>query len=79
MNDQEPRPQTYLSQAQADAALEAKGRFAARQRQHIVGTEPLGPVLPAPQWSRDGADMPPEPPLGIAVDQVEQMLTTEHR
>src|SRR6266851_4091798 len=48
-----PEAGTYFGQAQADAALEAKGRFAAQQRPHIVGSG-SAPPLASPEWSRDG-------------------------
>ena len=75
----ESKPQTYLAQAQADAALEAQGRFAAQQRPHIIGTDPIPPPLASPEWSQDAAKVPPEPPLGFAIDEVPgDMEKVEH-
>jgi hypothetical protein len=71
MNDDQPKPQTHFARAIADAALEAKGRFAA-QRPRINGTEPTVPVPgPIPIWGQ-GPQPGDEPPTGVAIDDLEQ-------
>ena len=53
----------------ANCNLDTEGRSA------IVGTDALGPILPAPSWSRDLAALPPERPLGARVDDLVDMET----
>lgn len=49
----EPKAGTYLAQQQADAALQARGRFAASQSAQINGTDPVvKPPGQLAEWQR---------------------------
>ena len=61
----------YLSRAEADADLEAQGRFKKQSPTMIVGT-PQYPKQPANSpWHSD--PVPPEPPLEIDLDFVGEL------
>jgi hypothetical protein len=64
---------TFLGRAVADLNGEAQGRFGvAKAPATIVGLTPTASMPgTAPQWSKDGALLGDEPPLGIAVDELE--------
>jgi hypothetical protein len=59
-----------IAVAEADAV---GGRFAARERSTVIGAAPAPryPTLPESLWGNQGAAVPPEPPLGVAVDQMD--------
>jgi hypothetical protein len=71
---------SYFGQAQNDIERHATGRFAAtKSAAMVVGSEPTVTVPgPLPIWAQ-GPQPGAEPPLGAAIDDVEQMLTVEHR
>lgn len=60
--DPDPEPDTYYSRAQSALADEA-GRFA--KPRPTMSPASVGPV---PEWSRDLAKMPPEPPLNVDIN-----------
>jgi len=62
---------TYHSRALADAELEFSGRFKATGKPTVSGSEPLVryPLQATSPWNDAG--VPPEPPTGYAIDQLE--------
>ena len=64
MTGSDREPTTYYALAQVDDAD-------AGARPAVIGASAHGPKLPAPQWCTDAAALvPPEPPLGLRVDEV---------
>jgi hypothetical protein len=63
---------TYFQRAQADADLELGGRYAKVTETTVTGATP-GPIYPKQPpnspWHHD--PMPPEPPLGFSVNDLE--------
>ena len=74
-----PRPPANTmfarQQAEADEAYGAGGRFAKQSRPSVAGIGPIphSGILVGPQWSDDC--VPPEPPLGIAIDELPSLET----
>jgi hypothetical protein len=48
------------------------GRYLKQTPSTVIGSEPIAyPRLPENSWANQGAVVPPEPPLGVAIDQME--------
>jgi hypothetical protein len=68
-NDRKVRGDTFFSRAQADAELEAQGRFKKEVTTQVIGKTavPLYPhVKEVSPWAKD--PVPREPPLGFSVE-----------
>jgi hypothetical protein len=71
-DDNQPKPQTLIAQAQSDLALAAKGRWASQSQPIINGSTPIVKVPgELPIWGQ-GPQVPDEPPLGYDINEVEQ-------
>jgi hypothetical protein len=62
---------TYHAFATSEASA-VGGRFSAEGRQRVVGSASFKyPQLPGSSWGNQGAAVPPEPSLGVAIDEME--------
>ena len=73
-NDQRVRDQgTTFHQAAISEANENRGRFAATNKETVVGSMPVVNYPAAPNWAPD--PVPPEPPLNVDIDAQEPVGT----
>ena len=65
------RGSTFHQHAQSAANDTGGGRFASLGAPHVTGSSAV-PIYPAgPQWTADPGSQVVEPPLGVAIDQLE--------
>jgi hypothetical protein len=75
-NDERIRKGGTYHEFAASEAGASGGRFAARERSTVVGSGPVAyPQLPENSWGNQGAAVPPEPSLGVAIDEMETVGT----
>jgi hypothetical protein len=70
----------FRTRAEADAALEAQGRFKRQNETQVVGAKsnPVYPAQPSGPWSQGdpGAPDPTTDQLGYGIDEVEPIVST---